>query len=459
MTRFLVIAPSFDVLNQIDFCIARIGEDIQLERYDPIRGLPNASFAWNQYALVLIDLELGLDDQNGYHWLKELKQVSGRPPIVSMTDKTSDVYRDRALYLGADDHINKDDLSPNRLKQCIESLVKTGDDPATSSDQIPLDETQVLVGDKTQVLAGRWVTEGHRVESIEQSVPRTKASTSPRRSGAFATKKPAAAPSVVVSVPGYRVDRKIAEGGQASIYLAERDEDGTKVILKVLYILGDGEQDTLKRFMREYQLIGKLDHPNVARIYERAFSSDFAYIAMEYFPGGDLKARIKKGIPAKKTSDYMRQIAKGLGAAHAIGIIHRDMKPGNILFRDEDRLAVTDFGLAKSLEDSKGSLTKSGSLLGTFYYVSPEQINSSEADVRSDMYSLGIMYFQMLTGIHPYRRRSASELLQAHLNDPIPRLPEPMAAFQAVIDGLLAKDPDERFQNTEELLVGLDWKS
>ena len=242
----------------------------------------------------------------------------------------------------------------------------------------------------------------------------------------------------------------------SSIFLAEREEDQLQVVLKVLDIANVENQDSLRRFIREYRLIGQLDHPNIARIYERAFARSYAYIAIEYCPNGDLAMRLKKPLPTETAVKYMRQIAEGIGAAHKVGIIHRDMKPGNILFRADDSIAITDFGIAKMLGDSS-ELTQVGQIVGTMFYISPEQIRGKGVNKYSDLYSLGVMFYKMLTGKFPFYGESVEQILQSHLMDPAPKLPEELASFQPIIDGLLAKDPDERFQNAEEFIVGLEW--
>jgi serine/threonine protein kinase len=208
--------------------------------------------------------------------------------------------------------------------------------------------------------------------------------------------------------------------------------------------------------MREYSLIAKLSHPNVIRIHERGFAADFAYIAMDYYPRGDLRQRIRGPISPRTALDYVFQIADGVGAAHSQGIVHRDIKPGNILFRDDATLAVTDFGIAKDLVSNQ-RLTQDRILLGTAYYMSPEQINGGEVNLQSDLYSIGAVLYHMLTGAPPYRAETPWDLMQAHLSAPIPRLPQAIAGCQPLIDGLLAKQPEDRFLTTQELKEGVDW--
>ena len=267
------------------------------------------------------------------------------------------------------------------------------------------------------------------------------------------------AEDIEFEVPGYYIEKKIGEGGMASIYLAERDEDQLKVVLKVLTLKEKGDSTLLRRFMREYKLIAQVQHPNIVQIHERAFASNFAYIAMEYFSYGTLTERLDK-LDTKSAIDFLHQITEGLGAAHAKGIVHRDMKPANILFRAPDNLAITDFGIAKITEEDSQvkQLTMDGQLMGTLYYISPEQIEGDEADQRSDLYSLGIIMYKMLTGKHPYVGATPTEVFQGHLTAPIPLLPDEFQSLQPLLNGLLAKDPDERFQTTDELLMGLNWK-
>jgi serine/threonine protein kinase len=266
----------------------------------------------------------------------------------------------------------------------------------------------------------------------------------------------AAAPKAGARVPGYELLRRLGEGGMADVHLARRAEDGLEVALKILQLEGQEDVTLLRRFMREYSLLARLTHPNVVHIYERAFARDFAYIAMEYFPAGDLAGRIQRGVGTDTAVSYLRQIAAGLGAAHALGIVHRDIKPGNILFRDEQRLAIVDFGISRATDQSS-SMSMACALLGTPAYMSPEQVRGGEADVRSDLYSVGVVFYEMLTGRKPFQAAGLGDLLDAHLYAPPPRLHAELARLQPVLDGLLAKDPDERFQSTEELLLGVDW--
>jgi serine/threonine-protein kinase PpkA len=345
----------------------------------------------------------------------------------------------RVTALGIESWMKTDEVSPRRFRQCVA--------------QIRLQRTASGAGIGPDTMRGR---QGPQSSVLPQPGTTPPAPGSGRSSGASATGNRLAVGAKINSLPGYRIRGELAEGGMTRILLAERLEDGQEVALKIMSVEQEADGDLLRRFMREYSLIAKLSHPNVIRIHERGFASDFAYIAMDYYPRGDLRQRIHGPIAPRTALDYLFQIADGLGAAHSQGIVHRDVKPGNILFRDDATLAVTDFGIAKDLVSNQ-RLTQERVLLGTAHYMSPEQVNGGEVDLQSDLYSLGALLYHMLTGAPPYRAETAWDLMQAHLSAPIPRLPEAIAACQPLIDGLLAKQPEDRFLTTRELMEGIDW--
>lgn len=260
-----------------------------------------------------------------------------------------------------------------------------------------------------------------------------------------------------MQVPGYTIERLLGQGNVASAYLARGVTDHRKIVLKIINLNAQLDGDHLKRFIQEYNIIARLKHPHVVHIEERGFSSDFAFIAMEYCAFGSLKTRIpKSGINVHDALRYITQIAAGLGAVHAIGVAHRDMKPANLLFRDPTTLVLTDFGVAKDLSRTN-ELTARGSFVGSVYYCSPEQISRQDSGPLSDLYSVGVILFQMLTGRPPFMAKTAAEILDAHLHAPIPRLPAALSPIQPLIDGLLAKETYDRFQSAAELVSGISW--
>lgn len=257
-------------------------------------------------------------------------------------------------------------------------------------------------------------------------------------------------------IEGYRVLRKIGEGGMASIFLAQSAEGGPPQVLKVMRLDKAVEADGLQRFIQEYALLAQIQHPNVARIFRQDFSLAHAYIAMEYFPRGDLRARMKAGpIDAQTAVAYIRQTAAGLAAIHAVGIVHRDLKPDNLMLRQDGSLALADFGVAKQVS-MKITDTGAGDIVGTPYYLSPEQALGKAVDARCDIYSLGVLAFELLTGRKPYHASSAQELLHLHVHGPVPLLPPQHAHLQAVMESMMAKDREQRYPSAATLLADLE---
>jgi serine/threonine-protein kinase PpkA len=251
-------------------------------------------------------------------------------------------------------------------------------------------------------------------------------------------------------VPGYVIVHPIGQGGQAKVYLAEREHDGLRVALKVLDTKMRQDPVFLARFVREYKLLASLNNEHVVRIYDQGFTGEQPYIAMEFLPSGTLASRIVEGIAPRAAMRLMLQIARALDAIHAQGIVHRDLKPANILFRADGRPVIVDFGLAKDL-GLQSTLTIAGKLFSTPRYMSPEQCLGRAVDTRSDLYSLGVIFFEMLTGRRMFDATNPAELIRLQVSEPAPRLPEPVADYQPILERLLAKKPDDRFQSVAEL--------
>jgi serine/threonine-protein kinase PpkA len=246
--------------------------------------------------------------------------------------------------------------------------------------------------------------------------------------------------------------RKLAHGEIATVYLARQRNSDRQLVLKVLHQVADSATGKiLDRFLREYELIARLDHPNVVRIHDFGVADDHAYIAMEYCGGGSLKRRIGAGMDRYEAYRLMRDIAGALGVLHAAGILHRDLKPTNVLFRDDGSLALIDFGLAKQVA-LQAEVTGAGAIFGTPYYMSPEQGHGEAVDVRGDIYSLGVIFYEMLTGLKPFDGETAMTVIVKHRQAPVPGLPTSLREFQPLIQRMLAKQPAERFQTVEELL-------
>jgi class 3 adenylate cyclase len=256
----------------------------------------------------------------------------------------------------------------------------------------------------------------------------------------------------------YRLTRKLAVGGMTVVYLAQREEDGLPVVLKVLEASGKATSEHLSRFIQEYSLLSRIDHPRVIRIYDQGFTDDHAYIAMEYFERGDLRGELRAGMAKERVLEVVVQVAQALEVIHAHDIIHRDLKPENIMLRADGSVAVADFGVAKSLlqQDNLAiTQTLQGEVVGTPYYLSPEQVAGHALTPSTDLYSLGVMLYEMLTGSRPYQGDSLDLLLARHLNAPVPRLPAEHEGLQPVLEQLMAKRPEDRYRTARALLDDL----
>jgi len=252
-----------------------------------------------------------------------------------------------------------------------------------------------------------------------------------------------------LGIKGYRVLRKLGEGGMSQIFLAENTRTGQVGALKVLTVTS-GEMTDLKLFIKEYDIICKLDSPFIVRIYDHGVADDHIFIAMEYLPCGNLKDRMMLGLGPNEALDVLVQLGRALDTVHCVGIVHRDVKPHNVMFRDPKSLVLVDFGVSRVSQQT--SVIRAGQIVGTPTYISPDAILGTALDGRSDLYSTGVMLYEMLTGKPPYTGNSVGELLLKHTRDDVPRLPNRFAPYQELTERLLAKSPDERFASAAEML-------
>jgi len=257
-------------------------------------------------------------------------------------------------------------------------------------------------------------------------------------------------------IPGYEILKQIGQGGMSTVYLALQKSLLRKVALKVLSPALVADPIFCERFLKEGKIIAQLSHPHIISIIDIGHHKETYYMSMEYIEGGDLKKQIRKGIDEERSIHIVLQIARALGYAHDRGFVHRDVKPQNILFRDNDTTILTDFGIAKSISDNDaGDLTRVGQAFGSPRYMSPEQVRGKDLNFRSDLYSLGILMYEMLTGSPPYSTNDAAATARMHLIKPVPKLPSEVSKYQKVINNLLAKSPDERYANAWELIAEL----
>jgi CheY-like chemotaxis protein len=256
---------------------------------------------------------------------------------------------------------------------------------------------------------------------------------------------------IPIEIPGFTLRRKIGEGAHAQVFLAAEEASGQTVVLKVLDNFSDALFDSLQHFIAEFAIVSQIDHPNVVRIFSRGFTDWHAYIAMEYFEGGDLSQAIRAGIPVERVPALLAQVASALAAIHLAGIVHRDLKPENLMLRRDGTLVVADFGIARTSNRGNSSMM-TAAIVGTPSYMSPEQAMGARATPASDLYSLGVILHEMLTGRKPYEGKQAITVLDMHVRAPVPELPARLAAFQPFLDRLMAKKPQDRYASAVDAL-------
>ncbi|GJM10010.1 MAG: hypothetical protein DHS20C11_22860 [Lysobacteraceae bacterium] len=252
--------------------------------------------------------------------------------------------------------------------------------------------------------------------------------------------------SIEVDIPGYEIHAQIGSGGMARVYRATQCSLGREVAIKVMRRFIDGDSSFQGRFMHEGKLLAELNHPNIVSIYDIGRSGDDYYMAMEYLQGGILTERQRQGLSLGQVINICVQISHALEVAHQHRIVHRDLKPSNIMFRDSTTPVLTDFGIARKT-NLQQRMTKTGMVIGTPFYMSPEQTAGQPIDGRADLYSLGIMFYELLTGDVPFRSNDPITVAVKHLHEQPPPLPEDLSSLQPVINRMLAKLPENRFDN------------
>jgi len=254
---------------------------------------------------------------------------------------------------------------------------------------------------------------------------------------------------------GYDIRRKLSSHRNVSVHVAYSAEHGEEVVLKVLHrgrgaLSRDGD---FERFVDEFKLLYDVHDPAVAQIHDFRVTSRYSYIAMEYFAEGNLGRRIARGVDTEEALAFATEIAHALAIIHAAGVVHRDLKPGNIMLRKNGTVALIDFGISRSkLEPPPPPDGESERISGTPYYMSPEQVRGEPTDERTDLYALGVIVYQMLSGAKPFSGDDTANILAQHVDAPVPRLPRQLIHYQPLIDRLLAKSAGQRLASAREVI-------
>lgn len=342
--------------------------------------------------LIISDVMMPV--MNGHQLLEALRAnpTTASIPVVFLTALTDRMDRRQGMNLGADDYLGK-----------------------------PFSREDVLDAVHARI---------RRIKAMDKSTPAVAGSSAP------------------VQVKGFRILKRLGGGGMSEVYLAERESDGLVLALKLLDTRADHQPSMLDRFIQECELLEQIHHPNVARVYGHGFTDSHAFITMEYFEHGDVRERMSKGFSPFEALVIAMQVALALAQIHAQGIVHRDLKPANLMLRSDGSVALIDFGVAKNARRSLEH-TQHGEIVGSPYYMSPEQAAGKPVSAVSDIYALGAIFYEMVTGQRPYTADTMEVLLHLHVNAPPPRFEAKYAEFQELLDRTMHKQPDQRFPSAQ----------
>lgn len=393
--RILVVEDEANIRSNVARILQMEGFDV-LEAENGRIGLEVARS--QQPDLVLSDIMM--PELDGYGLLEALRAdtQTAAIPFIFLSARTDRSDRRKGMNLGADDYLGKP-FSRDELMEAVWARIK-------------------------------------RVQAMGLSIP--------------PTATPQGGERAPVKIKGYRVIKPLGRGGMSEVFLVQRESDGLQVALKILDTQVNADPSFLHRFIQEYALLEQINHPHVARIYDHGVSDEHAFITMEYFTHGDIRQRMKKGMSPYESLTVILQVALALSQIHALGIVHRDVKPDNLMLRSDGSVALIDFGVAKHAQQLEQ--TEHGHIVGSPYYMSPEQAAGQPVSPVSDIYCLGVIFFEMIAGYRPFVADQLDVLLYKHIHTPAPRLEAKFAEFQELLDLAMHKDPLQRFTSAQALV-------
>ncbi len=399
--RFLIIDDDAEYRRVLRYHLEVEWPDAMIQDYQPSSAGPlTQAFPLSDLDLILLGYPL--QNEADLALLRTMRSRTGCPPVVVFAAGGDEFLAVDAMKAGAADYFPKARVTHQRLVQAVRTLMESTPEGA--------------------VVSGSARSEGSALSGLRK----------------------------------HSFIAELHSGDLSSVYLAQEDGTAERRVFKVLKHMPDtGGSHLFDRFLQEYEIIANIHHPNVVRIYDLGIADDHAFIAMEYLAGGSLAKRLRRGLGQAEALDYARQIALALGAIHSAGILHRDLKPANVMFRDDDTVALIDFGLAKQMK-LEAAITGTGQIFGTPYYMSPEQGHAEPVDERSDIYSLGCILYEMLTGKRPFVADSPMAVIYEHTHASRPVLVDAFETIQPILDRMLAVDPNELFQTTTELVDAFD---
>lgn len=433
-----------------------LDQDVNLEQHPTEQGAWQAAeFEPSRYAVLIISEHL--PEQNVLTWLEKQADAQDFSQVVLLSKDPKHALTQRLQDKGLLQCLDRNALTRSRLAATVQKAIAQaptrGEAPTPFPTLDPLDPPTETAATELPSLdelnrPSLDTLPAKKHEQRKMRMPRARKNLSSDTDGKrFSSKH-----NHHDMIPGYALVKKIGQGGMSVIYLAKRLSDNANVVIKVLSDKLSQNDIQVLRSNQEYTLISRIASPHIVKLTDHGTVKGSTYTVMEHFDSGDLKQRMKEGITQVQALKFMQQICQGLAAIHGCGIIHRDLKPANIMFREDDTLAIIDFGISRDI-NTHLSLTRPGQIIGTPNYMAPEQGNSSyKPDARSDIYAVGVMLYEMLTGKKPYTAPNAASIIYKHLHDPIPKLPNNFFEMQGLVDNCMAKFPHQRFQSAFDMI-------